>query len=237
MVPVVYEGMDDSCSICVEGFQHGQRVCRLSCRHVFHAECWERAQLATNRQPGPAQLPCPNCRGAGTVIAIWHYIDESRSTQTWGDGQHRAPNLLERRAVFHDIRSDGSEEATTPRSRTSSRTSSRTAATRTRNRTPPGEVDTPNQREDAQGRFSRWLGYFSGYFGNNPRAFHVQTRLPDGRPAIIVDPGSVGNLGGDQWCKEVAVAGSRAGKKPSYKKRPKPLSVSGVGHGSPTVQL
>ena len=30
----------------------------------------------------------------------------------------------------------------------------------------------------------------------------------------------------------MAIAGARAGKRPSYKKRPKPLSVSGVGHGS-----
>ena len=50
--------------------------------------------------------------------------------------------------------------------------------------------------------------------------------------SIIVDPGSVGNLGGDKWCRAVAISGSRAGKKPSYQKRPRPLSVSGVGHGS-----
>ena len=47
-----------------------------------------------------------------------------------------------------------------------------------------------------------------------------------------MDPGSVGNLGGDKWCKAVAISGARAGKQPRYKKRPKPLSVSGVGHGS-----
>ena len=43
-VPVIYEGMDETCSICQEEFQHGQRVCRLSCRHMFHSTCWVRAQ-------------------------------------------------------------------------------------------------------------------------------------------------------------------------------------------------
>ena len=41
VVLVIYEGMDDTCSICRESFEHGQRVCRHSCRHVFHAACWE----------------------------------------------------------------------------------------------------------------------------------------------------------------------------------------------------
>ena len=62
---------------------------------------------------------------------------------------------------------------------------------------------------------------------------HVQTRLPpDGRPALIVDPGSVGNLCGDKWAKEVAIAAACNGHKPSYKKRARPLQVSGVGKGA-----
>jgi len=47
-----------------------------------------------------------------------------------------------------------------------------------------------------------------------------------------VDPGSVGNLCGDKWAKEVAIAASRNGHKPSYQKRARPLQVSGVGNGS-----
>ena len=62
--------------------------------------------------------------------------------------------------------------------------------------------------------------------------FHIQTRLPDGRPALIVDPGSVGNLCGDKWAREVAIAASRSGHKPSYTRRARPLQVSGVGHGA-----
>ena len=36
------------------------------------------------------------------------------------------------------------------------------------------------------------------------RVCHFQTRLADGGPALIVDPGSVGNLCGDAWARDVA---------------------------------
>ena len=163
------------------------------------------------------------------MIAIWHYIDEDRVTQNFGERGFRAPNLLERSATFHSIgtrsnSSGGDRTPVTPRtSRASSRQSSRS---RSRGSGPTEPTQEP------QNRFQRWLGYFSSYMERGSRVYHVQTRLPDGRIAIIVDPGSVGNLGGDKWCKDVAVSGARAGKKPTYKKRPKPLSVSGVGHGS-----
>ena len=62
--------------------------------------------------------------------------------------------------------------------------------------------------------------------------YHIRTQLPDGRPSLIIDPGSVGNLCGDRWAKTVAQAAARSGKNPSYEKRTKPLNVSGVGHGS-----
>ena len=67
-------------------------------------------------------------------------------------------------------------------------------------------------------------------------SYHVMTRLPDGRLALIVDPGSVGNLCGDKWAREVAIAASRGGHRPSYERRPRPLQVSGVGHGSQTCK-
>ena len=79
-VPIIYEGMDEACSICQETFQHGQLVCRLSCRHMYHAACWDRAQQDYNTTPSMPRLNCPNCRGAGTVIAAWHYIDSERVT-------------------------------------------------------------------------------------------------------------------------------------------------------------
>ena len=98
--PIIFEGMDETCSICQEAFSHGQRVCRLSCRHMFHTDCWERAQLVANQQ-GEPRLGCPNCRGAGTLIAVWHYIDPERVTQVIGGLP--APNLLESSATVQGI--------------------------------------------------------------------------------------------------------------------------------------
>ena len=65
-------------------------------------------------------------------------------------------------------------------------------------------------------------------------AYHIQTRLTDGRPALVVDPGSVGNLCGDAWARGVAAAAHRHGHAPRYTKRPRPLRVQGVGNGAQT---
>ena len=133
-------------------------------------------------------LSCPNCRGSGTIIAVWDYIDSSRITQTING--HEVPNLLTNGASFHHI-------ATPPSPRSVHSTT-----------TPPEQV------------------MFTGPI------YHIQTRLSDGRQSIIVDPGSVGNLCGDKWAKEVARTATQNGHKPSYEKRPRPLKVSGVGNGA-----
>ena len=57
-------------------------------------------------------------------------------------------------------------------------------------------------------------------------------RMPDNEPVIILDMGSIGNLGGDNWATELADEAFAAGLKPSYTKRKRPLEVSGVGKGS-----
>ena len=64
------------------------------------------------------------------------------------------------------------------------------------------------------------------------RVYPIRTQLADGRPSLIIDPGSVGNLCGDKWAKSIAQLAARNGKCPTYEKRTRPLSVSGVGHGS-----
>ena len=60
-------------------------------------------------------------------------------------------------------------------------------------------------------------------------AYPIQTRLKDGRPSVIIDPGSVGNLCGDKWAKEVALMAKASGHKPAYQLRDRALQVSGVG--------
>ena len=41
VIPHIYDGDERACSLCLEEFTHGQQVCRLTCRHMFHAACWE----------------------------------------------------------------------------------------------------------------------------------------------------------------------------------------------------
>jgi hypothetical protein len=52
------------------------------------------------------------------------------------------------------------------------------------------------------------------------------------RPALLVDLGFVGNLRGDAWAKSIATAAAKAGLKPSYTKRDRPVNVKGVGKGA-----
>ena len=63
-------------------------------------------------------------------------------------------------------------------------------------------------------------------------AYPIQTRLEDWRPSIIIDPGSVGNLCGDRWAKEIAMLAMSNGRNPVHRKRERALQVSGVGYAS-----
>ena len=64
------------------------------------------------------------------------------------------------------------------------------------------------------------------------RQYHVETKLPNGEPALLLDIGSVGNLAGDQWVQEQARAAMHNGLRPEQKRRERPLTVGGVGKGS-----
>jgi hypothetical protein len=62
--------------------------------------------------------------------------------------------------------------------------------------------------------------------------FHTNTQLKDGRPSLLVDPGSKGNLGGEATIRGHARAAQAAGQQYSATKRNVPLNVMGVGNGS-----
>ena len=64
--------------------------------------------------------------------------------------------------------------------------------------------------------------------------YHVETSLPDGRQALLLDIGSVGNLAGYQWVKEQAAAALAAGRTPEQKRRARPLTISERGMRSAT---
>ena len=62
--------------------------------------------------------------------------------------------------------------------------------------------------------------------------YHAVAKLASNKPALLIDPGSVHNLCGDRWAKEVARQAKKHGRTPSYDRRKKALEVNGVGQGS-----
>ena len=68
--------------------------------------------------------------------------------------------------------------------------------------------------------------------GPNLLTYHAVAKLASNQPALLIDPGSVQNLCGDKWAKEVARRAKRNGRTPSFDRRKKPLEVNGVGQGS-----
>ena len=211
VIPHFYDGVDDACTICSEPFEHGERVCRLACRHMFHAQCWEdfqRHHLGSLESIQHVRPDCPNCRGSGTLIAIWKYI--TTDTTQMVDGIPVA-NELDRFAAAHTL---GTPTSTPPHS---PRQNSESSVAQSMFPTTQLLDATTDQRS---------LGAVSSL------NYHVDTRLADGRHAMVIDIGSVGNLCGDQWAKYVAKEAAKNGETPSYVRRPKPLQVRGVGTGS-----
>jgi len=91
--------------------------------------------------------------------------------------------------------------------------------------TPSGTAIDPNQTQ----------GWTQPPAEDAAASFHTETRMADGTLGILVDPGSMGNLGGGPWTGSVAQAAQQHGRKPSQTKRDRPLRVSGVGNGSQTA--
>eukprot|EP00959_Pyramimonas_sp_CCMP1952_P112699 2356083-Pyramimonas_sp.AAC.1 len=55
------------------------KVWRLQCGHIFHAQCWDRVvhthvdrQLAGNMEGFASEAPCAICRGVGFITAEFH---------------------------------------------------------------------------------------------------------------------------------------------------------------------
>ena len=75
----VWDGDVRTCSICRQDFvermsPEPEKVCRLSCRHMFHLDCWQQLTIKASVQPSIPQqdgIPeCPNCLGRGDCIAV-----------------------------------------------------------------------------------------------------------------------------------------------------------------------
>ena len=112
VAPIFYDGAEDFCSICAEHFRADDQVCRLTCRHMFHHQCWE--HYRADREANMVFPSCPNCRGAGTLIAVWKYLSSTVTTQQVGSLM--AENQLESGVQCHQLNSSAeSSVAPTPR--------------------------------------------------------------------------------------------------------------------------
>jgi len=62
--------------------------------------------------------------------------------------------------------------------------------------------------------------------------YHASTRLPNGQPSILVDPGAWTNLGGKKVAREIASLALAAGYTPQQWRMETPLTIMGVGDGT-----
>lgn len=64
-------------------------------------------------------------------------------------------------------------------------------------------------------------------------SFHTSThRTQSGQLGLLVDPGSYGNLVGEQWAHEAVRSANQAGLRPRIQDKESPLEVGGVGKGT-----
>ncbi len=212
-----YDGDEFDCSICADPIQEGQRVVRLQCRHVFHGECYEQGIRSG------AMESCPNCRGSSRIVGIWNFIGP-RPDPTQGQ-----PNLL-----FADAGTTVTE-IRTPRSIMTDHEWQTPGSVRGAETTFPAIGATGNDVEN----WTSGLNTGSQSEAEQPRSrpassmsYAAETEMADGRQALLIDPGSWGNLAGENWVKRAAQLALRSGKKPVQEKRPSALTVKGVGNGT-----
>ena len=260
---ITFDGEDTECTICRANFAHGEWVCRIQCRHVFHAECWSVHVTDDVVDRGRSLLCCPNCRGGTTMVARWKWIDHSRLTQyvSGTDGAQVDNQLDQPRSANSQSMSASASPAQTVRTPRSTHTDHEWASPFVPRAHPSYSFDS--SRSSQQGvnlvvlpstpnDYNDWMATGVGNDGlaasmsatsnrlpaptpvlpaDRERPFPTDTQLRDGRPAMLIDPGSVGNLGGGNWARRVAKKAMDHNRMPSEHRRDRPLSLSGVGRG------
>jgi len=211
--------------------------------------------------------PCPNCRGPANVVAVWKWIDHDKVTQyipydriiiepdarivTEQLRNNFDPNIPSRPQLANAFSAVCTSEQGTQTDPIESA---------------PDTEMIPETNPSAHASESSFNGLilpctFTDWrewcdrdsvnaLGGTRQAsasietltpgeqsFHTETRLKSGEHAILIDPGSVGNLGGDKWAQCVAKSASDSGRQPEQTKRDRPLHVSGVGNGSQECQF
>ena len=200
-----FQGRAVSCTVCLEDFAPGDHVGRLTCGHTFHCMCiGELAMHNPSAEEEVLSVECPNCRQQVTLDHAWHY-----------------PRVLATppEASESDVQpaADQRDEAGTVTPRASRESTS--------------EFRSP----ESQGAYPWWpvpsLDATSGSVASGVQgsSYHTSVQLASGRVGLLIDPGSYGNLVGEEW---LADAVTRMGRDPMLESRAQPLQVGGVGRGA-----
>eukprot|EP00959_Pyramimonas_sp_CCMP1952_P426580 8934551-Pyramimonas_sp.AAC.1 len=70
--PIISDGDFTICAICLEEFVYHDKVWRLQCGRIFHAQRWDRvarAHVERQLEGASSEAPCAICRNAGPITA------------------------------------------------------------------------------------------------------------------------------------------------------------------------
>ena len=255
--PLQYDGTDTECSICQSAFTEGDLLVRMPCFHVLHAGCHDEMIRAMVQRPRGARYPdCPNCRGPGFIISHWRYIGNRPVTGAERISANEAASVASTPPVEHHSvypGAAGSAAAAVPTLNLPVRMSSQqsdTSAISSRTHTSlfegaprlepslltgePSPHDAPVPNDRPNDFPPEHYVTLMNDLGRHSSIFHANTRLADGTEALLIDPGSVGNLCSSKLSRRVARQAHVAGKKPELSRRDRPLTVAGVGNGAQT---
>ena len=215
--------------------QEGEYMRRLICRHMFHYQCWVSAVVAGPRRDVQERVAtCPICRGRGHAIACWSYMDMSITTQTHPVSGTPLRNVIEDLSPTTRRSQPRIPEAVAMQLL---RTPGQNTAQHYRIGTPSSDWGAASPHQSDETGFmvihstctdaNDWVVGQTGFGADTPagdrqvdgssavpRVYHVETILPNGKPALLVDIGSVGNLVGDEWVRLQVAAALRAGLRP-----------------------
>ena len=148
------------------------------------------------------EAACPNCRGASTVVATWRYIAPVA-------GEPNEPPVTEEQPPI-------ATPAQSPRSQVS-----------TAFHAPQAEIVEHVERPSFP-----WWPVPEASKADKTGSFHVNThRTESGQLGLLVDPGSYGNLVGEQWIQDATRVAGENGYQTSKSTRA-PFEVGGVGKGT-----
>ena len=197
-----YAGGEYTCSICLSDLLEGDPTVRLNCHHLFHLDCWEESVRRGN-------TVCPNCRGPGVTLRSFNFLGP-RNVDPPPLGEPEQDDISDTPPAVEEDRDDS-----------------------------PTLTVYAQRREDlddwARQSSLSWSGAQTERSveptGVSTATYLNRTELADGRLAVLIDPGSWGNLAGQEWVRQAAKLGTKHGLSSTQNKRAKPLNVSGVGTG------